>query len=676
MIVQMKKVCLLVQEKSQEDALKKLRDVGVVHLEKTDAPIDVNSNAQKLKIKVEEAIGLISEFKTNKKKKEEIDDGKSPEERRQKPVGLHRGRRATDVFGTEDEEPFSLSAVRAPTRPYLPDLMIGFGDERKELKEQDFILSREAARIEGWGDFDPSIVEEINAYGIPFYLYELSLDAFNNLSDNVQYIKIKSDKSFVRIIVLYEKLPGVNPFVLPEKRLSYYKQELETHRIAIEEIENKLKNFADRRPALDNEMEKIQQDLEFEAAGNGMNKVEDIPEHLGLSWLTGYVPNEDLENVKKTASENGWALSAFEPSPEDLPPTKIKSSSFVRIIHPLLSFLGTVPGYREFDISPSYLFFFSIFFAMILGDAGYGALVFSLAVFMGVSGKLKTGVFSDVAKLLMLLTFTTIVWGAINGAWFQIPQEHLPVFLKVLIIPPFNNADEFIEFPYIMQKIFSLPEYASKETLDSGWYIQLLCFTFALIQLVWARGKRILSLFPSLTAFAQLGTLVMMFGLYFLVLNMLLRIDFPQFAMVLIIIGVSLNLVFAEQHGGNFFKNLGKGFGNAFQLFLKCVSCFADIISYIRLFAVGLAGAMIAQIFNQMALPADGFGVFGLDFIIKLVAAVLILAIGHGLNLVLTALSVIVHGVRLNLLEYAGNHLEMEWSGYIYNPFALKQKKK
>jgi len=64
-----------------------------------------------------------------------------------------------------------------------------------------------------------------------------------------------------------------------------------------------------------------------------------------------------------------------------------------------------------------------------------------------------------------------------------------------------------------------------------------------------------------------------------------------------------------------------------------------------------------------------------LAFLFRLIPAVLILVLGHGLNLVLTALSVIVHGVRLNLLEYAGNHLEMEWSGYIYNPFALKQKK-
>jgi V/A-type H+-transporting ATPase subunit I len=133
--------------------------------------------------------------------------------------------------------------------------------------------------------------------------------------------------------------------------------------------------------------------------------------------------------------------------------------------------------------------------------------------------------------------------------------------------------------------------------------------------------------------------------------------------------------IFAEQNGGNFFKNILKSLTNFLSIFLTAVGSFADIISYIRLFAVGLAGSSIAQSFNSMAIPEDGFGALGVGFILRLVAAVLILVIGHTLNIVMNALSVIVHGVRLNLLEYAANHLGMEWSGYDYKPFALKQNK-
>jgi len=85
---------------------------------------------------------------------------------------------------------------------------------------------------------------------------------------------------------------------------------------------------------------------------------------------------------------------------------------------------------------------------------------------------------------------------------------------------------------------------------------------------------------------------------------------------------------------------------------------------------------MIAGIFNTMAVPAEGFGNFGLVFILRLLVATLVLIAGHSLNVMMCALSMIVHGVRLNLLEYAGNHLGMDWSGYAYKPFALKHKAK
>ena len=677
MIVKMKKVCLMVQDKSREEALDKLRDVGVLHLENTEAPALVNSNAMKLKIKTDDALGLISEYKTPKKKKVPVDpnDKRPAHERRLKPIGMHRGRRATDVFGTDTEAPYSIDAVRAPVRPYLPDLMNGFGETKKTLRDNDNFYKQEISRIEAWGNFDPLIINEINDYGVPFYLYEISTDVFNKLDRNICYIKVKSDKSTVHLIVLYEKLQGITPFQLPEKTLFEYYQEAEKNKLALDAMEAKIKSFADRRPSLNKEMVKIRQDLEFETAVFGMNPVGDVPAEHGVSWLTGFIPLYDLERLKKTSKENGWALCAYDPAADDSPPTKIESNPVVKVIHPLLSFLGTVPGYREFDISPSYMFFFSIFFAMILGDAGYGLLLFTLSIVLGVVFKIKKGVFPDLIKLLIILTSCTILWGAINGAWFAINKAYLPAFLQALILPAFNNTGPVVEFPLILQSIFRLPAEVPVDEFKTRWYIQFLCFTLAVIQLVWARGKRIFKLLPSLSAVAQLGTLVMMLGLYFLVLFMLLDIVFPDFALVLIITGIAMNLIFAEQNGGNFFKNMGKGFGNFFSIFLKTVSCFADIISYIRLFAVGLAGSMIAQIFNTMAIPAEGLGNFGIDFIFKLLTAIFVLVIGHGLNLILTALSVIVHGVRLNLLEYAGNHLEMEWSGYIYNPFALRQKK-
>jgi V/A-type H+-transporting ATPase subunit I len=156
---------------------------------------------------------------------------------------------------------------------------------------------------------------------------------------------------------------------------------------------------------------------------------------------------------------------------------------------------------------------------------------------------------------------------------------------------------------------------------------------------------------------------------------MLLKITLPAFVMWFIAGGLALNFIFCEQKGGNFFKNIGKSFSNFFMIFIKTISCFGDIISYIRLFAVGAAGSLVIQTVNSMAIPEEGLGNFGLGFILKAAGMVLILILSHALHLAMNALAVIVHGLRLNLLEYGGNHLGMEWSGYSYNPFRLRKKK-
>jgi V/A-type H+-transporting ATPase subunit I len=165
-----------------------------------------------------------------------------------------------------------------------------------------------------------------------------------------------------------------------------------------------------------------------------------------------------------------------------------------------------------------------------------------------------------------------------------------------------------------------------------------------------------------------LGWLCLVVGLYFLVLNVVLdknAFPIPSFALYLIGGGLGAFFIFANQRGGNFFKNILVSLSDFLTTFLNSVSSFSDIISYIRLFAVGLAGASIAASFNDMA--------FGLPpGPIRIIGGGLILLFGHGLNLAMNALSVVVHGVRLNLLEYAG-HLGIEWSGHKYSPFALKK---
>jgi V/A-type H+-transporting ATPase subunit I len=635
----MKKVVIVGLDKLQEDNLIKLRALGLMHIEKKAVQMDALSGLLEKKAELENAAGILRNFAPKKK----------------------------DAFA-----PAVLD-----TSTDICAHVLNLAEKRKAAQERIYADLREISRIEKWGDFDPAAFKSlVEKNGLPLFLYELPKRVYEGLGEK-QVIVLGRDKVNVYCAALDGPLAGEQPFQLPPKSLSALRDDVGTQKAAVDGIEREFSILFPQISTLEREISELSGKIEFETAKIGMESVEDCPPEMGVSYISGFVPAPELGFVKRSAAENGWALYASDPAETETPPTLIKSNAVVRIIEPLFSFLGTVPGYREYDISPSYLLFFSIFFAMIFGDAAYGCLLFAISLLAGLGFRKKAGKMPDAAKLFMWLSFCTIVWGALNGAWFAAPYEALPPFLQALVLPQFNSSVALAAFPGVLQKLFKIP--AEQPGNTAYWNVQFLCFSIAIIQLVYARLKNIKKLLPSPVALAQAGWLVMMIGLYFLVLSMLLKVEMPGFAAYFIGIGPAVYFIFAEQKGGNPFLNVLKSFSNILPTFLNAVGSFADIISYIRLFAVGLAGTSIAQSFNSMSgisgFAGGGAGASVAQVALKLFAAVLILIFGHGLNIVMNALSVIVHGVRLNLLEYAGNHLAIEWSGYSYKPFAVEQKK-
>jgi len=668
MIVQMKKVCLVVQNSFCDIALNKLRDIGVYHIEKGDIPIDINSRAQRRKVKVDDAIGLIRDFKLPKvkpvkKKKGEPEDTRPGYERRQKPIGLKRGRRATDIFGTEEEEPYSLSAVRAPSRPELSDYMLGIDKKRKVLRERDIFLSHEIARLEGWGDFDPKIIKEIADCGMPVYLYEIFKDDFEALDDDVKYIKINKNKNVVRIIVFEKEIAGIAPFKLPEKSLIDYKEEEKIVRADLQEHNDKIKSFANRRPTLNKEMLQVTQEIEFEEAMANLasidktfeiTKAEDV---FNLSFLTGFVPEEDLEKVRITARENNWGLSAFDPVMDDEKiPTKLKNTWFVNLLNPVTGFLGLLPGYREADISRWFLIFFTIFFGMIFADAAYGTIIMLIAllfIFKSAFNKerrLQKKPITQGFFLLLLLGISNATWGILTCSWFGLELDKVPQILKDISLPLISEARG-----------------TSKEVATAN--IQFFCFTLGLLHLTVAHLNNFFRYIKTPRCLADLGCISMLFGMYNLVLLLIVGPEYtviPQgenFVNTLLCFvgaGFVLNFMFSSYKTG-MGQALKGSLSNVITLILSIVNVFSDIMSYLRLWAVGLAGAAISVTVNTLVEPTIG------KFIVFL--GVILFVFGHGLNMVLCVLSVLVHGVRLNTLEFSG-HVGLNWSGKTYKPFA------
>jgi V/A-type H+-transporting ATPase subunit I len=132
----------------------------------------------------------------------------------------------------------------------------------------------------------------------------------------------------------------------------------------------------------------------------------------------------------------------------------------------------------------------------------------------------------------------------------------------------------------------------------------------------------------------------------------------PVITLPLLGTGILLALVFS-----NYQKNILKGIGEtSFELPLSVISSFSDLMSYLRLFAVGFASVQVASSFNNIAIGT------GIDNILKGFIAAIVLLFGHSLNIVLGLMAVLVHGVRLNMLEFSG-HLRQQWSGREYKPF-------
>jgi len=297
-----------------------------------------------------------------------------------------------------------------------------------------------------------------------------------------------------------------------------------------------------------------------------------------------------------------------------------------------LKLLELVPGYNEIDISPLFIVFFSLFFGILIGDAGYGLIYFLLNLWLHkkFGHKIKD---KSVFFLFYILSFCAIIWGLLTATFFG--QEWLLNIGIKPLIPALGNAV----------------------------FIQALCFFIGALHLSLAHGWRAVQKVPALIALAEVGWICIIWAVFFLAKNLILGDVFPGFGSWLIIAGLLLVLFFTNPQK-NILKTIGGGLG---KIALSLINNFTDVVSYIRLFAVGLATVAIADAFNAMAA-----GIFKKGDWLTIIAAALIAISGHVLNVILGPMSVLVHGVRLNVLEFC-SHANVTWNGFAYKPFTKKE---
>ena len=642
MIVPMKKVSLVVLNNERKDALLQLKKVGVVHLEQIDGSSEQLSLYKEASNNAVAANAILSDIKVAKKKS------------------------------------FS-STVKTLSNDEIIDKckhIIDISDKKKKLLEEIASDAAEIERFANWGQVDIEDFAFLKEKGISFKMYEIPEDKYNLIDEKVTTICVNRIKKIVRFLLIdasEERPEGLPPeaFEVPMPVLSTkdLAKRVEDNEAEISKIEEELKSETVYISQIQDFKSNLESDIQFETIYSGMGQ-ENSGKTTDLAWLTGYVPIDSFDKLKDCVTKNSWAMAASDPTEEDNVPTKLKNNKFVSLIYPLTDFLGTVPGYHEYDISGWFLLFFCVFFGMIFGDGGYGLLVTVASLVLVLKSLFQKKSVSPLMGLLLLLGLSTVAWGTVTCTWFGLKPEQLPAWLTSLSITPISNAagsDYRLYLPW-----------NTEVGLTTGQNLQIFCFTLAFLQLSVAHLKGMARNRKSLKVLGEFGSLLQIWGMFYVVLSMVVssalfplglvvnNIPVGTIAIALVGGGFALSFIFSN-YEGNIGASILESCKNIISVLLGVVNVFSDIVSYIRLWAVGLAGSAISNTVNEMAGPLLGHA-------ITFIAFVALIAFGHGLNMVLNLLSVIVHGVRLNTLEFS-THLGMSWSGFKYNPFAEKENK-
>ena len=586
MITPMKKLTLLCLARDQHKTLTELRDLGVVHLVHVEEPDGADLDAARHK--------------------------------------LSRAEKALDTIRRAAKEAAPGQTLGVPAAGSPVDLVATIEqmtDHRATLVEEQHGLLQEKARIEPFGDFDPSQLNDLHHHGLTLRLCRSAeKDPIDLPAGATSFLINQDGETAYSLVVSQSPIRSSGHDIAPTTQsLSATLSRIDAISLELTTIDSTFAGHGSAPAALVTHVATLSEEVAFLEARSGMGSAERI------AYLQGYCPAERAASIESAAGEHGWGTLIEETSADEMVPTLLKSPKWVQPIKAVFDVIKILPGYREQDISMVFLIFFSIFFAMLIGDAGYGLLFLAGTWFARFRMKKAP---SYPFTMLTVLSIGTVIWGTLTGNYFGMPTQHAP-FSGLQI-----------------------------DWLTDQKHIMALCFLIGAVHMTIAHVWRMLTLIGSKKALEQVGWICVVWSMFFIARQLVAEVEAPGFTMIMLGVGIALIALFMAT-----LKELKTEWINLAMLPLSIVSALVDVISYIRLFAVGMASLAVAQSFNEMALGIGFSNVFA-GF-----CAALILFFGHLLNIILCGLAVLVHGVRLNTLEFS-MHMNMEWSGVPYTPFA------
>ena len=586
MITQMKKYTFLVFHREYEAFLEQLREVGVVHITEKAAGIADDAHLQELLAKAENTRKIIAQG--------------------------------------------------------APDQLL---TEKTNLEQRIATTQKEADRMAIWGDFSQERLEQLRAAGYTLRYFSCAKKLFQQEwgivvaeeGANVYFVQVaKAGEAAVELEICQEQ--QLNP-----KSAADLQKDVEGLNGLLVAQNARIELWAKENiPALEAELKDLQQQIDWKRVT--LNTETECDGALKL--LEGFCPIDQVPALQEMLTKQEVYYQEEDPTAEDNTPIKLRNNKFTQLFESLTGMYGW-PNYGEFDPTPILAPFFLLFFAMCMGDCGYGILLMIIGMLIA-RKKLNIEMFDGLGPIITVLGVGTTVVGFFLGTFMGIDlfqAEWMPQALKNVMI---KGNLEVAGSSYDIQMVLALCIGVFHICL--AMVVKAICYT-------------------KQTGFkeniATWGwTLLIVGGLIVIILGMtILPAIVFQWALIAVAVVSALGIYIFNTPGRNPLINIGAGLWDTYNM---ATGILGDVLSYIRLYALGLAGGMLGAAFNNLGLMVMGGSVEGATW--QWLPFVLILVLGHVLNLAMSALGAFVHPLRLSFVEYFKN-AGYEGKGMLYKPF-------
>lgn len=513
--------------------------------------------------------------------------------------------------------------------------------ELEQKQQQIGSLEKEAQLLVPWGDFSPERLEDLKQSGLYFRFLVCRDKYFDPAWEQEHYLqKVSAEGGFTCFVLLQREagasLPeweGVDETLLPARSLSDLRKEQKALEAEVSRLNEELDSLATHQLG---QLEAYAADLKSELdEANVLHQTQsEVEDHVRL--IEGWVPQPKMAGLNAELDRRSILYVASRPTDDDKVPVQLKNNRFARVFESIGD-LYELPNHKELDLVPFFAPFYMLFFGFSLGDAGYGLIILLAAIFM----KYKVPKMRSIMTLAQWLGLVTVVFGALTGTFFGINLIEADIAWLDKWKAYMIDTDNLFNLALILGMIhilFGMVLKVVNVSITKG-------FAYSYATIGWlllivgsglAYGLRELgAVSESVGTYVQNGILIASGSL-------ILLFNHPRRSIVM-----------------NFLSGLWDVYGMVTGLV-------GDLLSYIRLFALGVSSAILGFVFNELAMSMRPDNV-----IFGPLVMIIILLVGHGMTLFMAGLGAFVHPIRLTFVEFYKN-AGFTGGGKRYTPFAEK----